>query len=544
MAELSAHTTPLVSQDDSNSPTSTWKSWYTGQEKTYSRVLSQLISRLPGFVFRGQLLSVVLAGIILGLILVREWILQHNWTEQMQEEAEEELINPDDWVVRRGIATRVEQGDDFRGKPEPSNSINTDDHGGPAPHLAADIPALEGTGLLRGDEEAGTVPIDVARAELDAVLQRIDEIPLHALDQDLPQALANRDEWPENPEDANWEREDWDGVFEGTCSSSHRAHVISVVGVIGPWHNLFQNVLFATVIMGAALAVLVGLPIIAGKFALSLDMPKLLGASTRSLFRLVRRATDPIVDICFEILQDVVALPLLSSVRALERITLSTLRIEVSPMPSSTATFTGVIQQHREHLMSIARSTAIIDRAFCILAGYGLALGIAGAVAVSRPALLEQFSQHGRFLKLALFMLIEMAVFPIIAGAAIVLSLSPMFNLAFAQRLAVAPFATIFINWLIGTSFMYAFSAFLSYIRSIVRSGTIFFIRDPSDTSFSPVKDILERPTSAQLRKVGVVLKTAHLSSPFPLGSIALSSSHCSESLLGSFTSQASSLSE
>jgi E3 ubiquitin-protein ligase MARCH6 len=54
-------------------------------------------------------------------------------------------------------------------------------------------------------------------------------------------------------------------------------------------------------------------------------------------------------------------------------------------------------------------------------------------------------------------------------------------------------------------SFMYAFSSFLSYIRSTLRPGTIYFIRDPSDQSYSPVKDILERPTMSQLRKVSMI---------------------------------------
>lgn len=54
----------------------------------------------------------------------------------------------------------------------------------------------------------------------------------------------------------------------------------------------------------------------------------------------------------------------------------------------------------------------------------------------------------------------------------------------------------------VDNSFMYAFSSFLSYIRSTLRPGTIYFIRDPSDQSYSPVKDILDRPTVSQLRKV------------------------------------------
>jgi E3 ubiquitin-protein ligase DOA10 len=33
----------------------------------------------------------------------------------------------------------------------------------------------------------------------------------------------------------------------------------------------------------------------------------------------------------------------------------------------------------------------------------------------------------------------------------------------------------------------------------------LFFVRDPSDQSFSPVKDIMERSGLAHLRKVGLI---------------------------------------
>lgn len=58
---------------------------------------------------------------------------------------------------------------------------------------------------------------------------------------------------------------------------------------------------------------------------------------------------------------------------------------------------------------------------------------------------------------------------------------------------------------------MYAFSSFLSHIRSTLRPGTIYFIRDPTDQNYSPVKDILERPTVSQLRKVGDLSSNADL---------------------------------
>jgi hypothetical protein len=67
----------------------------------------------------------------------------------------------------------------------------------------------------------------------------------------------------------------------------------------------------------------------------------------------------------------------------------------------------------------------------------------------------DQMKQHGKFLKLALFMALEMAVFPIIAGSAINFSLIPLFegaNVATRmEQLRHTPFGIIFVNWIIGT---------------------------------------------------------------------------------------------
>lgn len=50
--------------------------------------------------------------------------------------------------------------------------------------------------------------------------------------------------------------------------------------------------------------------------------------------------------------------------------------------------------------------------------------------------------------------------------------------------------------------FMYGFAQVISWIRSICRVGTLYFIRDPHDPNYSAVKDMIERPTMSQLRKV------------------------------------------
>jgi len=47
---------------------------------------------------------------LLGLVLIREWITQHDWTQNMNQEPEQlEEIVPDDWVIQRGIALKWDE---------------------------------------------------------------------------------------------------------------------------------------------------------------------------------------------------------------------------------------------------------------------------------------------------------------------------------------------------------------------------------------------------------------------------------------------------
>ena len=49
---------------------------------------------------------------------------------------------------------------------------------------------------------------------------------------------------------------------------------------------------------------------------------------------------------------------------------------------------------------------------------------------------------------------------------------------------------------------MYQFAILLATCRDILRPGCMWFIKDPQDPTFHPIRDILDRPTLAQLRKL------------------------------------------
>jgi len=48
----------------------------------------------------------------------------------------------------------------------------------------------------------------------------------------------------------------------------------------------------------------------------------------------------------------------------------------------------------------------------------------------------------------------------------------------------------------------YTFAVLLSGCRSVMRPGAMWFIKDPQDQNSHPIRDILDRPTLVQLRKI------------------------------------------
>ena len=225
--------------------------------------------------------------------------------------------------------------------------------------------------------------------------------------------------------------------------------------------------------MGATLTTLIGTPIIVGKAFLTFKFVETAIAFLRFCTRIARLVTDPVVDICVEILKDVVLLPMFSSFRALENIAAKKLSL-----PHATAASDGrfshaladlgsriVILYDKQHVASVrlAASQTVIDRTWCMAVGYAVAISTVCLIAFAGEAnlgrlssgVVDQMRQHGKFLKLALFMALEMVMFPIVAGTAINYSLIPLFEgvtvATRIEQLRHTPFGLIFVNWIIGT---------------------------------------------------------------------------------------------
>ncbi|KAI0630807.1 hypothetical protein C8Q77DRAFT_228608 [Trametes polyzona] len=155
------------------------------------------------------------------------------------------------------------------------------------------------------------------------------------------------------------------------------------------------------------------------------------------------------------------------------------------------------------------------DRAFAVCLGYaviGLMVAIylnvltVGTMKSAGRAVRSAIRQQLLVVKVAAFIVIELIIFPLGCGMMLDICSVWMFpHGTFRSRAAFllfAPLRAIFYHWVLGTMFMYQFAVLLSGCRSIMRPGAMWFIKDPQDQNFHPIRDILERPTLLQLRKL------------------------------------------
>ena len=160
------------------------------------------------------------------------------------------------------------------------------------------------------------------------------------------------------------------------------------------------------------------------------------------------------------------------------------------------------------------------ERATAIGLGYAMFV-IAGAVYFKKFApitsgrqgkkvedvVLEILQQAGGILKVILIIGIEMLAFPLYCGFLLDIAMLPLFgNASLPSRLNFtlnSPWTSVFLHWFVGTCYMFHFALFVSMCRKILRRGVLYFIRDPDDPTFHPVRDVLERNVTSQLRKIG-----------------------------------------
>ncbi|PNP59749.1 hypothetical protein THARTR1_00628 [Trichoderma harzianum] len=160
-----------------------------------------------------------------------------------------------------------------------------------------------------------------------------------------------------------------------------------------------------------------------------------------------------------------------------------------------------------------------LDRFWAILAGYTTVFLI-GALYLKKGSpfsrgttmhaweagVIDFLQQASGIIKVILIISIEMLVFPLYCGLLLDAALLPLFEgTTLTSRIVFTckyPMTSVFVHWFVGTGYMFHFALFVSMCRKIMRPGVLYFIRDPDDPEFHPVRDVLERNLTTQLRKI------------------------------------------
>lgn len=186
---------------------------------------------------------------------------------------------------------------------------------------------------------------------------------------------------------------------------------------------------------------------------------------------------------------------------------LRSLKFEVqAPLDTSSLDYNLVQWNTRDRIIAI-----VIGYVFFAFIGYlyvkisRLVLGLKKGQKVE-GVVADSLNQASGVMKVILIIGIEMIAFPLYCGLLLDVALMPLFEgVGFQSRLAFvmnAPLTAVFVHWFVGTCYMFHFALFVSMCRKIMRKGVLYFIRDPDDPTFHPVRDVLERPIATQLSKI------------------------------------------
>eukprot|EP01135_Chromosphaera_perkinsii_P000922 Nk52_evm20s153 gene=Nk52_evmTU20s153 len=109
------------------------------------------------------------------------------------------------------------------------------------------------------------------------------------------------------------------------------------------------------------------------------------------------------------------------------------------------------------------------------------------------------------FFKVAFLMSLELLVFPLLCGWWLDICTLESHDASVQGRRAFyneAPVTSSFLHWLVGILYMFHFASFVSVNREVLRPGVLWFLRNPQDTNFHPIREMIELPTIKHGRRL------------------------------------------
>ena len=107
-------------------------------------------------------------------------------------------------------------------------------------------------------------------------------------------------------------------------------------------------------------------------------------------------------------------------------------------------------------------------------------------------------------IKVALLVVFEICVFPLICGVWLDICSLKLFNSTLNERInsfEQSPGTSVFIHWLVGMIYVFYFATFVFLLREVLRPGILWFLRNLNDPDFNPVQEMIQLPVFRHIRR-------------------------------------------
>ncbi|KAI7863297.1 hypothetical protein BDF14DRAFT_1844838 [Spinellus fusiger] len=187
---------------------------------------------------------------------------------------------------------------------------------------------------------------------------------------------------------------------------------------------------------------------------------------------------------------------------------------------STVKSIQNVLHHHWTALTVYIHNAAIGNAPYqqlaCIFAGYNT-FAVLGLLYLSKKNIMYarlgrtmQAAAHQQAIafKVALFVFLEIIVFPFVCGLLLDVSLLPSSpKVILSSRMAFFEaylIDFIMCHWFIGVAFLVCLVRLIRWVREAVRPGVMWFIQNPKNHGFNPLREIAERPFFTQLWRLSV----------------------------------------
>ena len=72
------------------------------------------------------------------------------------------------------------------------------------------------------------------------------------------------------------------------------------------------------------------------------------------------------------------------------------------------------------------------------------------------------------------------------------------------QSFTTAPWASVFIHWLIGMVYVFYFASFVILLREVLRPGVLWFLRNLNDPDFNPIQEMIHLSIPRHMRRYSI----------------------------------------